>query len=94
MARKILLRGLIGLLGAAAIAYAIDAIQVRVRLASGGPSQVYSTVTIYYAAALKGGRYEVFTGRPDHETCANSLFPQMGYAPCWYLRQHKVKVVE
>jgi hypothetical protein len=93
-AKKIVARGLLGLLGAAVVAYAIDAIQVRVRLATGGPSSVYDTVTVYYAAELKGGKYEVFTDRPDHEMCASSLFPQMGYAPCWYLRQHKVKVVE
>lgn len=91
---KMLLRGLLGLLGAVVVAYAIDALQVRVRLARGGPSSVYSAVTVYYAAELKGGKYEVFTGRPDRETCASSLFPQMGYEPCWYLRQHKVKVVE
>ena len=93
-AKKIAVRGLLGLLGAAVVAYAVDAIQVRVRLARGGPSSVYSAVTVYFAAELKGGKYEVFTDRPDRETCASSLFPQMGYEPCWYLRQHKVKVVE
>ena len=92
--RKVLLRAFLGLLGSLVVAYVIDATQARVRLATRGPSAVYDTMTIYYAAALKGGRYEVFTDRPDKETCARSLFPQMGYAPCWYLRQHKVKVIE
>jgi hypothetical protein len=92
--KKIALRGFVGLLGAFVAAYVIDAIQAHVRLATGGPDKAYDTVTVYYAAALKGDRYEVFTDRPDKETCSRSLFPQMGYAPCWYLRQHKVKVVE
>jgi hypothetical protein len=92
--KKVLLRGLLGLLGAFVVAYVIDTIQARVRLATEGPDKTYDTVTVYTAAALKGGRYEVFTDRPDKETCARALFPQMGYEPCWYLRQHKVKVVE
>lgn len=92
--KKVLLRGFVGLLGAFVIAFVLDTLQAHVRLATKGPSGVYSTVTVYYAAALKGGKYEVFTDRPDKETCARALFPQMGYTPCWYLRQHKVRVVE
>lgn len=92
--RKTLTRGFAGLLAAVLVAYVVDAIQIRVRSKMGGPSGVYDTVTVYYAAALKGNRYEIFTDRPDHETCSRSLFPQLGYEPCWYLRQHKVKVVE
>lgn len=92
--QRILLHGFLGLLAASVVAYAVDTIQAHIRLATGGPGKVYDTVTVYYAAALKGDRYELFTDRPDKETCARSLFPQMGYAPCWYLRQHKVKVVD
>jgi hypothetical protein len=92
--KKVLVRGLLGLLAAFVVAYVIDTIQAHVRMTTGGPGEIYDTVTVYTAAALKGGRYEVFTERPDKETCARALFPQMGYEPCWYLRQHKVKVVE
>lgn len=82
------------MLVAALAAYVIDGIQAGIRLKTGGPSKAYDTVTVFYAASLKGGKYQVYTDRPDRETCSRSLFPQMGYTPCWYLRQHKVKVVE
>ncbi|HEY6467493.1 MAG TPA: hypothetical protein VIY69_15945 [Candidatus Acidoferrales bacterium] len=92
--KKIIVRGAIGLLAAAVLAYVVDAIQVRVRLATGGPANAYSTVTVLYAAGLKGSKYEIYTDQPDVETCARALFPQMGYSPCWYLREHSMKMLD
>lgn len=92
--RKIIVRGVIVLLVAAVLAYVVDAIQVRVRLATGGPAKAYSTVTVLYAAGLKGSKYEIYTDQPDIETCARALFPQMGYSPCWYLREHSMKMLD
>jgi hypothetical protein len=91
---KILLRGCLGLLGAVVVAYAVDAVQVRIRLAIGGSSKACDTVTILYAAALKDGKYEIFSDRPVRESCSRSLFPQLGYAPCWYLRQRSIQVID
>lgn len=92
--KKIIVRGVIGLLAAALVAYVVDAVQVRVRLATGGPTKAYGTVTVLYAAGLKGSKYEIYTDQPDIETCARTLFPQMGYSPCWYLREHAMKMLD
>lgn len=92
--KKIIVRGAIGLLAAVVIAYVADAIQVRVRLATGGPANAYGTVTVLYAAGLKGSKYEIYTDQPDVETCARALFPQMGYPPCWYLREHAMRMLD
>ena len=92
--KKIIVRGSLALLAAAVLAYVIDAIQVRVRLATGGPSKVYDTVTVLYAAGLKGSKYEIYGDQPDTETCARTLFPQLGYSPCWYVREHTMKMLD
>lgn len=92
--KKILVRGFLVLLGAVVVAYAIDAVQVHIRLAMGGSSKAYGTVNILYATPLKGGKYEIFSDQPEAESCSRSLFPQMGYAPCWYLRRRPIKIIE
>lgn len=92
--KKIVVRGTIGLLALALVAYVVDAIQVRVRLATEGPAKAYDTVTVLYAAGLKGSKYEIYTDQPDTETCTRTLFPQMGYSPCWYLREHSMKMLD
>jgi len=92
--KKILVRGFLGLLGAAVVAYLLDAVQIRIRLAMGGPAKVYDTVNVLYAVGLKGGKYEIYADQPDAETCSRSLFPQMGYAPCWYLRRQEMKMLD
>jgi hypothetical protein len=92
--KKILVRGFLGLVGAILVVYVADAIQVRIRLATGGPATAYDTVTVLYASGLKGNKYEVFADQPEIETCARTIFPQMGYSPCWYLRGHTMKMID
>jgi hypothetical protein len=38
----------------------------------------------------KDGKTEYEEGDPETQTCVNSLFPHLGYSPCWYLRRHKL----
>lgn len=92
--KKIIARGSLALLAAIVLAYIADAIQVRVRLAMGGPEKAYDTVTVLYAAGLKGSKYEIYGDQPDAETCARTLFPQLGYSPCWYVREHTMKMLD
>lgn len=48
----------------------------------------------YYAVKMKNGKTEVMPGDPDVLTCTHSLFPQLGYAPCWYVkRKNPVQVL-
>lgn len=93
-AKKFLVRGLLLLIGALVVVYAIDAVQVRIRLAMGGSSKAYDTVNVLYATPLKGGNYEIFSDQPEAESCSRSIFPQMGYEPCWYLRRRPIKIIE
>lgn len=75
------------LLLAAALAalYAGDYMVLRARL-----PQSLSKVTVepYYAVPQKDGKTEFMMLDPEDRTCAQSLFPHMGYSPCWYLRKH------
>jgi hypothetical protein len=92
--KKILLRAAVALLAALLLAYVGDAIQVRVRLAQGGPSSAYDTVTVVYAAGLKNSKMEVYADNPQQVTCSRTLFPQMGYSPCWYVRGHSTEMLD
>ncbi|HEY2013436.1 MAG TPA: hypothetical protein VGH38_08040, partial [Bryobacteraceae bacterium] len=51
-------------------------------------------VAVYYAVGLKGHKVEYTRADPETETCSQSLFPQMGYRPCWYVKRHRVKWIE
>ena len=92
--RKILVGGLLGLLGGTLVAYVVDGVQIRVRLAMGGEGRAYDSVTVMPAVALKGSRYEVYGDQRTTETCARAIFPQMGYSPCWYVREHAMKLID
>jgi len=50
----------------------------------------FGTVQIrpYYAVRLKNNKIEYMMADPETQTCVNSLFPQSGYTPCWYLSRH------
>ena len=50
------------------------------------PRDTFGSVTVhtYYVVKLKNGQTE-YDYAGDHDvSCTNSLFPQMGYRPCWY----------
>ena len=50
----------------------------------------YGTVIVrpYYDVTLKSGKSDFYFLDPQKQTCVNSLFPHLGYSPCWYLRKH------
>ena len=41
------------------------------------------------AVPEKGGKTEFILAAPQIQTCSTSLFPQLGYQPCWYVMRHK-----
>jgi hypothetical protein len=73
-----------------ALLYGGDYAVVRVRHDPTG------TVTVrrYIAIQEKANRVEYVFNGAENETCAHSLFPQMGYLPCWYLSRHAEQRVE
>ena len=76
------------------VLYAGDYAVLRLRMVLRGTNSVVSSVTFFYAAPLNGGKVSVFYDQPQTEPCTRSLFPQLGYAPCWYLQRHSVRVVD
>jgi hypothetical protein len=79
-------RKLIVLIVALATLYLGDFLSLRFRVPA---RDTFGNVTVhtYYVVKLKSGRTE-YDYAGDHDvSCANSLFPQMGYKPCWYARR-------
>jgi hypothetical protein len=76
--------------GIAAVAFLIiwyigDYLSLKIRRAP------LSTVQInkFYAVPQKDGKTSFEPGEPETQTCVNSMFPHMGYSPCWYVRRHR-----
>jgi len=80
MKRRILIVTIVSLL----LVYLADYLQMRLR------HQPLGTVTIqrYDAIAEKNGKTEFDFEDPSTQPCVHSLFPHMGYPPCWYLARH------
>jgi len=78
---------------AALLVYACDFLLLRFKIATN--RHAFDTVTIQplYAVPQKDGKTEFLTGDPQDQACANSLFPQAGDPPCWYLRRKKEKPI-
>ena len=85
---KILKRVVLIVASLLALVYIGDYAALRIPVPKG--RSVFGTVTVrdYYDVTLKGGKSEFYFLNPQDVTCVNSLFPHMGYKPCWYLRRH------
>jgi tRNA U34 5-carboxymethylaminomethyl modifying enzyme MnmG/GidA len=70
------------------LAYAIDYLIFRYRVASN--RQPFGSVTVqsYYAVGQKNGKTEYLFNPPQAQTCVHAVFSHAGYAPCWYLSRH------
>jgi hypothetical protein len=75
-------------LGILLLGYAIDYLIFRYRVSANRQPFSLVTVTSFDAVAQKNGRTEFIFNPPQPQTCSNSIFPQAGYTPCWYLRSH------
>ncbi len=71
------------------VVYAIDFAVLRFRIA--GNYNPYGTVQVhpYYAVPRKDHKTEFLFDDPHDQTCVNSLLPQAGDSPCWYLSRHR-----
>jgi hypothetical protein len=80
-------RFLIAALGCLAAVYAADDLYVRYRISKN--RQPFGTVTIQrYDAISEKSKTEFVFEEPINQTCVHSLFPHLGYQPCWYLARH------
>jgi hypothetical protein len=89
---KIAVFALIALGSALVALYAGDYLVLRYRMAVHGPDAATSGVPTYYAAPLNNGRLSVYYDQPQMQTCVRSIFPWLGYEPCWYVKRHTINM--
>ncbi len=85
---KLLMRIALIIVMLLALLYAGDYASVRIPIPKGRAP--FSTVIVrpYYDVTLKSGKSDFYFLDPQKQTCVNSLFPHLGYNPCWYVRKH------
>jgi hypothetical protein len=86
----------VAILCAAAALYVGDYIYFRYRLSKKAPGDPLETIEIRatYAIPHKDGRAEFVFGPKETVTCAHSIFPHMGDAPCWYVERTAQKPIQ
>jgi len=92
--KRIVLKTVIALLGAAGSFYIGDYAVLRYRIARNLAPYGSVTVNVYYAVPQKNGKMEYDFQSSQPEVCVNSVFPHVGYAPCWYLRRHSDQQIQ
>jgi hypothetical protein len=79
---------IVGIVSSASIAYGVDFLVFRVRLATNRDPYGSVVVNHYYAVLQKNGKTQFIFDPPQPETCVKALFPHSGSPPCWYLSRH------
>ena len=84
---RIVVRSVASLILVAILAFPLDWLIWRLRVASGGGMDriTVSQVTI---AALKGNKDDFYVDPVTEVECSRSIFPQAGGGACWWLRRH------
>ena len=80
-------RVLLILVIAAVLVYGLDFLSLELRIPR-RDKLGNITVHTYYKVKLKSGKFEYDYSGDHQEDCSNSLFPQTGLKPCWYLSRH------
>jgi len=69
------------------VLYAGDYLFLRIRIFGRRDPMGTVTVQTNYAVKQKNGKTEFYFNPPQDQACVNSIFPHLGYPPCWYLRR-------
>ena len=85
-----LTRTVLALVILALVAFLADSIALRLRFPNNRPQFGTVQVRPYFAVKMKDGKTEFMFDPPQDETCSNSLFPQLGFQPCWYVSKSKM----
>ena len=74
-----------------ALVYVCDFLSVRYSIPKG--RAIYGSVQVndYLVVPLKNGKNEYDFSGSQQAICTNSIFPQLGFPPCWWLRRHREK---
>jgi len=76
-----------------AITYGGDYVSVRYRIPGNRDPLAEVTVQRSYSVMKKDGKPDFYFDPPQNQTCVRSLFPHLGYEPCWYLRRHRTQQI-
>ena len=90
---RILVRAALLIAALAAAAYAVDYLSIHLEIPA-RPQFGSVVVEKHYAFKLKDNKNDLMFAPPQAVKCANSLFPQLGASPCWYLARHPVQEIE
>jgi hypothetical protein len=85
---RMIVRGVLGLLLVAAIAYPLDWAVWRTRVAMGGGMGSVQ-VSLFTVADLKGGKEDYYPQGDVTVPCSKSLYPQGGNGACWWVERHR-----
>ena len=77
-------------LAALVLLYAGDFVVAHARRDATGQIVVHQ----FYAVRLKGKKVEYMPLEDANETCSRSIFPQMGYRPCWWVSGHRTRQID
>ena len=78
---------------AALLAFTVDYLMFRCRVACNIDPFGSVTVQVYYAIQEKNSRTEYMYKSTEQQTCAHSLFPHSAFQPCWYARRHTERAI-
>ena len=76
------------------VVYVGDYVSVRYRIPRSRDPYGRVPIQRYYAVTKKNGKPDFYFDQPALETCTHSLFPHLGYVPCWYLNRRRVQRVD
>jgi hypothetical protein len=77
------------------VLYIGDYLSVRIRMSGSNSAGALGSIQIrrYWEIPSKSGKFEYSFDPPQMQTCVHSLFPHLGYTPCWYLNRNKLQRV-
>ena len=75
--------------------YVGDYIWLRHRLNGADPGAAWGAIQVrhYWEIPNKSGKFEHSFDPPVMQTCVRSLFPHLGFSPCWYVNREKLQRV-
>jgi hypothetical protein len=86
---------MVALILALVLVYAGDYLFVRFRMIRNKTGDPFETQMIEHTYGIphKNGSAEIVVGDPEPETCVRSIFPHMGYTPCWYFNRNSKNII-
>ena len=85
----------VALIALVIVIYFGDFLWLRYRMWKPGANNPLETLKLdrYYAIAQKNGRVDFEPADAQTVTCVHSIFPHLGYNPCWYVARQNGKPI-